>query len=367
MSINLKNYKTASKNIKIHKSNIREFLFDFRIDGTRYRKVLTIHERSGWNKADYVRQAQTELVEFRRQTETNIGGTTIDPSTKLDVAYEMWSKTLDHSKRWTATKMSFYERYLKEPLGSKKLDTIQEHHIWTIIRKMQSEEMATRTINTTLEILKPLFDFCIKNKAIRDNPTRFIVLKKENTKKIVTNGSEMFRLIFEGINDYYATQPFYRALFLFGFTGRRKSEILKLEWNNVDTENGYYWIEDTKNGSKQKYELPLFIKESIMQIPNTRTGLVFKSPVTGRMMDNIDRQMGRLKQHLNMPELTLHYMRNVLVSALAEQGTEAITLSGVLGHRDATTINKYLSLNHFNSSQKGNVTIGHIIDAEVIE
>ena len=227
--------------------------------------------------------------------------------------------------------------------------------------------MATRTVNTTLEILRPLFDFAIKNKALRDNPTRSIKLKKDNTKKIVINGAEMFKRIFEGINDYYATQPFYRALFLFGFTGRRKSEILKLKWENMDLDNNYYWIEDTKNNEKQKYELPNFIKEALLQIQDTRTGLVFKSPVTGRMLENTDGQMNKLKKHLEMPELTLHYMRNVLVSALAERGTEAITLSGMLGHRDATTINKYLSLSYHNSSKKGNATMGQIIDAEVVE
>ena len=227
--------------------------------------------------------------------------------------------------------------------------------------------MATRTVNTTLEILRPLFDFAIKNKALRDNPTRFIVLKKDNTKKIVINGAEMFKRIFEGINDYYSTQPFYRALFLFGFTGRRKSEILKLKWENMDLDNNYYWIEDTKNNEKQKYELPNFIKEALLQIQDTRTGLVFKSPVTGRMLENTDGQMNKLKKHLEMPELTLHYMRNVLVSALAERGTEAITLSGMLGHKDPSTIRHYLSLSYHNSSKKGNATMGQIIDAEVIE
>ena len=366
MSINAKDYKQASKNIKIHKNSVREFLFDFRIEGKRYRKLEIIAERSGWNKSDYIREAQLIMIDFRRQVETNTGGLSIDPSTKLHTVYEIWNQTLDNTK-WTTTKKSFYERYLKEPLGSKKIGDIQEHHILSIIRKMQSEGMATRTINTTLEILKPLFDFCIKNKALRDNPTRFITLKKDNVKKIVTNGTEMFKRIFEGITDYCSTQPFYRALFLFGFTGRRKSEILKLRWENLDLENNYYWIEHTKNDEQQKYELPHFIKQALLEIPATRTGLVFKSPITGRMIINSDRQMNQLKKHLDMPELTLHYMRNVLVSALAEQGTEAITLSGILGHKNSGTINKYLSISYHNSSKKGMETINTIIDAEVVE
>ena len=367
MAINPKDYKAVAQNLKVNKKNMREFLFDFRVNEKRYRKVELFTERTGWNKKDYEREAQLLLIDYRKKVEANTGNLQITSNTKLNELWELYFQTLDKSTSWTFTKESFYNRYLKEALGKKKIDSIQEHHIMAIIRHLQAEGMATRTVNTTLEILRPLFDFAIKNKALRDNPTRFIVLKKDNTKKIVINGAEMFKRIFEGINDYYSTQPFYRALFLFGFTGRRKSEILKLKWENMDLDNNYYWIEDTKNNEKQKYELPHFIKEALLQIQDTRTGLVFKSPVTGRMLENTDGQMNKLKKHLEMPELTLHYMRNVLVSALAERGTEAITLSGMLGHRDATTINKYLSLSYHNSSKKGNATMGQIIDAEVVE
>lgn len=367
MAINLNDYKRVAQNLKVNKKNMREFLFDFRVSEKRYRKVELFTERTGWNKKDYEREAQLVLIDYRKKVEANTGNLQITSNTKLNELWELYFKTLDKSTSWTFTKESFYNRYLKEALGKKKIDSIQEHNIMAIIRQLQTDGMATRTVNTTLEILRPLFDFAIKNKALRDNPTRFIVLKKDNTKKIVINGAEMFKRIFEGINDYYSTQPFYRALFLFGFTGRRKSEILKLKWENIDLDNNYYWIEDTKNNEKQKYELPHFIKEALLQIQDAHTGLVFKSPVTGRMLENTDGQMNKLKKHLEMPELTLHYMRNVLVSALAERGTEAITLSGMLGHRDATTINKYLSLSYHNSSKKGNATMGQIIDAEVVE
>lgn len=34
-------------------------------------------------------------------------------------------------------------------------------------------------------------------------------------------------------------------------------------------------------------------------------------------------------------------MRHILVSTLTEQETEAVTLSGILGHKDINTISKY--------------------------
>jgi len=81
---------------------------------------------------------------------------------------------------------------------------------------------------------------------------------------------------------------------------------------------------------------------------------------------NIDRQMRKLRKHIKVDNLTLHYMRNILVSALAEQSTEAVTLSGILGHKDINTINKYLSNSTMKSGLKGLKTIDTILDVEVL-
>lgn len=85
---------------------------------------------------------------------------------------------------------------------------------------------------------------------------------------------------------------------------------------------------------------------------------MFKSPINPRKpLTGIDRPMRNLKKHMGIDNLTLHYMRNILVSTLAEQGTEAVTLSGILGHKDINTINKYLSNSTMESGLKGLKTI----------
>ena len=109
------------------------------------------------------------------------------------------------------------------------------------------------------------------------------------------------------------------------------------------------------------------IKDSLMHIADDRVGLVFKSPITGKALTGIDRSMRNLKKHIGIDNLTLHYMRNILVSTLAEQGTEAVTLSGILGHKDINTINKYPPSNSTMESRlKGLRTIDGILDVEVV-
>ncbi len=255
----------------------------------------------------------------------------------------------------------------RNKIGDKPIDSIKEMHVEKIIKEMANQGLKPRTQKSIIEVLKPMFNFAVRNNIIKSNPIRNITVKVPSQKKLVTNATDLFQTIYNGINTYYKENPYYRALFLFGFTGRRKGEILGLLWENIDFTHNYYWIEDTKTDEQQKYQLPLYLIEPLQSIKGERTGLVFKSPVTGERIVNIDRQMRQLKKYLGIPNLSLHYMRNVLVSALAEQQTEAIVLSGLLGHKDPNTINKYLSINHYKSSQIGLQKVEDILDAEIVE
>lgn len=127
-------------------------------------------------------------------------------------------------------------------------------------------------------------------------------------------------------------------------------------------DNNLYWIEDTKTDENQKFSLPQNIKTELQLLHTKKYLLVFASAVTGRKIENIDRQVAKLRKHVDIPQLTLHYMRNILVSALSEQGVDSIYLSGILGHRDSTTINKYLSQNYHNASEVGNSIIENIVE-----
>jgi integrase len=388
MAINLKEYKTTKEqNIKVHKKDIRLFLFDFRINNKRYRKNFKV-KATNHTPSQMLKTARTELDNIKDEIKNGTYGNSL---IKLDMLFTEYMETQPLTD-WTHKKKHIYDLYIgnsqlsnitKEPtptlikkresfnrtkIGYKSVGDIIERDILSIISKMEKEHnLSPRTQKIILEVLNPVFDYAIRNRYLTESPTTHITIKIPSQKKIVTNATELFKRVYIGIIEYYHEEPFYKALFLFAFTGRRKSEILNLKWENIDFTSSYYWIEDTKNGDKQRYKLSPILKVVLLELLNDRVGLVFKSPITGKKIINLDRHIKKLRQHTKVDNLTLHYMRNILVSALAEQGTEAITLSGILGHKDINTINKYLSNPTMKSSIKGLETIDKILEAEIIE
>lgn len=370
--------KTKERCIRRNKKDRRCFLLDFRVNGKRYRKIVKVGTKDAHPKTNLVK-ARLLLEELKEKLRNELPSHTL---TLNQLFYEYmkdkkstaWNNKkrdnydlyigdsgLPHSKP-VSTKDNTQTRklYVASKIGHMKITNIKPMHIEKIISVMAKHGLSPRTQKGIVEILNPLFKNAIQNHYIDKNPSEFIKVKVPSQKKVVTNASDLFRKVHNGICEYYKDNPFYRAYFLFGFTGRRKSEILKMKWNNIDLDGNYYWIEETKNGEVQKFPLPAMVKEALLAMEGKRMGYVFKG-ADGGHLKNTDRQTKNLREFIGEENLTMHYMRNILVSALAENSVEAITLSGVLGHKQVGTINKYLSQNTMKSGMKSLSVIDTIL------
>lgn len=380
MAINYEQFKkTSERCIRRHKKDKRCYLFDFRVNGKRYRKIVQVGSKDAHPKSNLVK-ARLLLEEIKEKLLHNapLHTFTLDKlfyeymkdkkvsawnNKKRDI-YDLYigNSGLEHTKQ-TSTRDHTKVRklYAATKIGHMNVTDIKPMHIEKIISSMEKNGLSPRTQKGILEVLNPLFKDAVRNHFIEQNPVEFIKVKIPSQKRVVTNASELFKKIYNGIQEYYKDNPFYRAYFLFGFTGRRKSEILKMKWANIDLDGNYYWIEETKNGETQKFPLPSMVKVALLQMKGKRAGYVFKGAEGGHLK-NTDRQMKNLREFIGVKNLTMHYMRNILVSALAENSVEAITLSGVLGHKQVGTVNKYLSQNTMKSGMKSLEVIENILD-----
>ena len=320
----------------------------------RYRGLIDLNDKVAWGKRDKVAYAEAELTKIKLDKRDGVLSDKITLDAFFNKHYEMLKDT-----SWKSTRESHYKRYIKPLIGMKPVVSVRQLHIKEVIQSQEDKGLAPRTVKQTIEVLSPVFKAAVANRLIVHNPMDGVSVKLPKTKKMVTNASAELVKIYEAIVKEFADEPFYQALYLFAVQGRRKSEILKLKWDDISFEHDYYILRDTKSDETQKIFLPPYVKELLLQF-KMDTEYVFTSRRTGDRLVNIEKSTKKLKDRLGAG-FTLHYLRNVIVSAMAEQGIDAIHLSASLGHSDANTINKYLTLNYLKGSELASGVIDGIV------
>jgi integrase len=223
-------------------------------------------------------------------------------------------------------------------------------------------------IQVIAKILKPILQFAVDNDVLTKIPKIEVPKIPKDDKKKVTNATDKFIMLYKSIITLYKNDPFYRALFLFAWYGRRWNEIRTLEWNDIDFLNSSYTIRavNNKSGLEQQYDLPIAISEALQHIKDR--GLVFPSPVTGGYLFPPKRQLKKIKEYANIPELTMHYFRHILVSTMGESGVADSILSASLGHSVNSNLVKttYQTINHKKSSKEANNAIDTIVSKRIL-
>lgn len=356
--------ETIDKGLKAN-SSCTKFYINFKLEGKIKQRVLDYSEKE-WDKRTRIAKAKAELLaEKNKQINTGVNFT--ENSRLNDVADIYFEKACEVSS-WTNERKDTYKLYCRDSIGNKRIKDIRQVDIDSLRKSMElkghSEQTkngcSPRTIKKVLiQILKPIMQYALDNRVLNDLPN--IKAPKQNRqKKIVEDAGTKLATLYKTIMKTYADEPFYRALFLFALYGRRWNEIRTLQWSDINFLTSRYTIraENNKIGQNQTYELSAPIAEALSCINDQRSGLVFKSPITGSELYTPKKQLAKIKDTAKIPELTMHYFRHILVSAMGEAGTATTILSASLGHTNLDTVNNfYLSANHTKASQEANKAI----------
>lgn len=354
--------ETIEAGLKANKNSTR-FFYRFKIDSKTYYQIFDYSDKN-WDKRTRISKAKSDAFNYKQSKKDN--SLDIDEDIKLDTFTAKYFDTMNKSNsysgdKWKGEISSYYTRYIKKFIGNKKLKDIRQLHIKDIVKNIKDLGLSERTQKMTLEILNPIFKSAIANRLIIHNPCDGINIKRPNTKKKVDNASSLLKQIYDAIMFTFKDEPYFQALYLFALQGRRKSEILTLKWEYIDFDNDIYTLPLTKNGEEQTFKLPNFVKIALLQMKSNKKGYVFESPIEpNKYIQNIQGQTDKLKKILNNPRFGIHYLRNVVVSAMAEQGIDSTYLSGALGHNDLSTMKKYVSSPYTTGSSVANSTIEQI-------
>ncbi len=337
------------------------FLFDFRYLKKRYRKFITISDTS-LDKRARIAQAKRLLEEFKEEIRQDKRP---DEQITINQLFKLYMAQTTVSERWRYDQERFYKNHIAPYIGERKAYDVKPFEIKRIISNMDKKGYAKEYQVRVKRILEPMYKFAIINNILKDNPLDKIHIKVPTRRKTITNPSEKLVKIYTTITSLFKDDPYYQAIFLFGLFGRRKNEVLQLRWEDIDLINGYYWIQKTKAGVKQRYKLPPIIMELLNSIPDEKKGYIFKSPIKpDQPITEIKRQIQKVRIASGIENYNFHMMRDILVSALYERGIPAPILSNLLGHLNPGTLKHYLSIDTYQSSEEGNREVYRLLGLE---
>ena len=262
-------------------------------------------------------------------------------------------------------------------IGHLRIDKITARQLQAFVNSLAKEganektgkPLAPKTIRHNLSLVSDVFSYAVKMDLVSDNPCSKVTIPKGEIKeKQIYSQEEMATLL-----THLQNEPIkYRAFFyLIAYSGFRRSEMLGLEWKDIDFEHNIISVRRTSNYTAERgtytdttktkrSQRTLKIAQPIMDLlrqfkeeqDNEALRLGDKWVDTDRLFTKWDgREMnnqtpyGWLKEFCeknDLPFYGLHSFRHFAASSLISAGLDVTTVSGALGHcNSGTTLNVY--------------------------
>ena len=203
------------------------------------------------------------------------------------------------------------------------------------------------SVGSELALIKRVLDTAIKKwgYGIPYNPIKDIEFPKGSTariRRLVSDEKERLLTAALSQRNIYITPIIEFAI----ETGMRRSEILKLRWSDVDLENGFASLYDTKNGEDRRVPLTRRCIEVLQTVPQTNEQIFPISATCLRLAWN------RARKKAYITDLRFHDLRHEAVSRFFEMGMSVPEVALISGHKDVRQLFRYTHLNPSNVFKK---------------
>ena len=203
------------------------------------------------------------------------------------------------------------------------------------------------SVGSELALMKRVLDTAVKKwgYGIPYNPIKNIEFPKGSTartRRLVGDEKERLLIAASSQRNIYITSIIEFAI----ETGMRRSEILKLRWCDVDLENGFASLYDTKNGEDRRVPLTRRCIEVLKTVPQKDEQVFPISATCLRLAWN------RARNKAGITDLRFHDLRHEAVSRFFEMGMSVPEVALISGHKDVRQLFRYTHLNPSNVFKK---------------
>jgi len=304
----------------VHGQRYRVYLFD----GTGRQRVATFESAA---------EAE-DFAEAARLTAPPSGAPTIEDALE---AYEGFMRRTKENKPSSvqatmARLRGFIPRREREvarfPTASEMLERYEA----------RTEKVSTDTHRNELAETRTFFNFCVKRRYRRDNPTAEIEGQGKRSKGKaqlkIDEARKMYRELLPKVSDDDAALATVMLLTM----GLRQSEVTRRVVRDVDDDGHVLWIPDAKTeAGKRHLEIPEVLHTALLRrsLGRAESELLFPGK-QGRphRKEWLNRNVKRLCRDLGLPEVTAHGLRGTCSTIARAAGQTAHAVAAQLGHAD---------------------------------
>lgn len=290
--------------------------------------------------------------------------------------------TLDGYKTYT-------ERYIKPALGDKPIafiTTADVQKFYNNLRKngrIKNQHIYGNGLSDAMVVrihcmLHEAMDMAVKEHLISKNPTNGTTVPKIAKKEMQVLTDEQLDTFMKLVDaEEHWRDFFYTEL----TTGLRRGEICGLKWTDFDevegklninrsinVRNGEVIVGETKTGKgKRSFYLPVSTANVLRERKkNAKSEWIFTDPLRPGLPvapPAAYRKMKQLLQKAGLPNIRFHDLRHTFATHALTSGVDAKTLSGILGHTNASfTLDTYTHVTTDMQQRASNIVGGFMND-----
>ena len=256
------------------------------------------------------------------------------------------NNTLQSYRRDIMQYQEYVEKNKINYIKAKKTD-IEEY-----LSYLQEENKKSSTISRSLASIRSFYQFLVRNRKIKEDPTDGISSPKIEKKAPSILSSKEIELLLEQPKDVDLKGIRDKAMLEFAYaTGMRVTEIISLDIDDVNIEEGYVTC---KNGNKQRV-IPLgtmslnALKEYIdksrnVLIRDEKNRALFVN-INGKRLtrQGVWKIIKFYKEQAHITkDITPHVLRHSFATHLLQNGADLKAIQTMLGHSDISSTQVYM-------------------------
>ncbi|MGR8826324.1 site-specific integrase [Leuconostoc citreum] len=350
-------------------------------DGTQARAK----KRGFESKRSATQWFNNEVALFKNGQSKYNKKTTLNVMTVKEL-YDMWLKTYEQSvEESTLNKtMTIFKLHVLPRWADVLITDIKPIDLQLYINTLQREMLMYRKVTG---YFRRLLDIAVKMDVLDNNPFIKVELPKE--RKVFDKPKQFmeadeFKKFVDVLDKKYKNinQQTYTLLRLAAFTGMRTEELLALQWQHVDFDNGYIRIVQALgrglNGGTYLKEPKSRTSKRTLKIDNSMilalsewyNSTNYKDD-TNFVFTNEGKTLQPLRPNKWLHDvsdkygvavgLSMHKLRHTWATLAIDQGASVKQVQTYLGHADASiTLNIYTDITKRASDETGNILSGLI-------